>query len=105
MAGLHIGAFAPLGRGGRAAQPGGASTPLVRDPGELLSRTYSGSSARVDYRWRLELNTQDSDKDVLFRQEMRYPDNDLTGTIKLSEYLIGTTTDRTLVDSVEGTYI
>jgi hypothetical protein len=29
--------------------------------------------------------------------------NDLTGTIKLSEYLMGTTTDRTLVDSGEGT--
>ena len=27
--------------------------------------------------------------------------NDLTGTIKLSEYLMGTTTDRTLVDSGE----
>ncbi len=31
--------------------------------------------------------------------------NDLTGTIKLSEYLMGTTTDRTLVDSGEGTYV
>jgi hypothetical protein len=31
--------------------------------------------------------------------------NDLTGTIKLSEYLVGTTTDRTLVDSGEGTYV
>jgi hypothetical protein len=27
------------------------------------------------------------------------------GTIKLSEYLMGTTTDRTLVDSGEGTYV
>jgi hypothetical protein len=27
----------------------------------------------VDYRQRLELNTQDSDEDVLFLQEMRYP--------------------------------
>jgi hypothetical protein len=31
--------------------------------------------------------------------------NDLSGTIKLSEYLMGTTTDRTLVDSGEGTYV
>ncbi len=31
--------------------------------------------------------------------------NYLTGTIKLSEYLMGTTTDRTLVDSGEGTYV
>ncbi|MFN9909896.1 MAG: hypothetical protein ACK56F_27890, partial [bacterium] len=31
--------------------------------------------------------------------------NDLTGTIKLSEYLMGTTTDQTLVDSGEGTYV
>ncbi len=31
--------------------------------------------------------------------------NDMTGTIKLSEYLMGTTTDRNLVDSGEGTYV
>jgi hypothetical protein len=31
--------------------------------------------------------------------------NTLTGSIKLSEYLIGTTTDWTLVDSGEGTYM
>jgi hypothetical protein len=31
--------------------------------------------------------------------------NDLTGTIKLSEYLMGTTRDQTLVDSEEGTYV
>ncbi len=31
--------------------------------------------------------------------------NDLTCTIKLSEYLMGNTTDRTLVDSGEGTYV
>jgi hypothetical protein len=76
MAGLHIGAPARLQRGGRAAQPGGTSTPLVRNLGELLSRTYSG---RVDYRRRLELNTQDSDEDVLFRQEMRYPEREAGG--------------------------
>ena len=58
----------------REAEGAGASTPLVRDPGELLSRTYSGSSTRVDNWRRLELNTQDSDEDVLFRQEMRYPE-------------------------------
>ncbi len=79
MAGLHIGAPARLQRGGRAAQPGGFSTPLVRNPGGLLFRTFSGSSARVDYRRRLELNTQDSDEDVLFRQEMRYPERGAGG--------------------------
>jgi hypothetical protein len=47
MAGLHIGAPARLQRGGRSVQSGGSSTPLVRDPGELLSHTFSGSSARV----------------------------------------------------------
>jgi hypothetical protein len=31
--------------------------------------------------------------------------NDLTGSIKLSEYLMSTSKDRTLVDSGEGTYI
>jgi hypothetical protein len=79
MAGLHIGALARLQRGGRVVQPGGSSTPLVRDPGELLSRTFSGSSARLDYRRRLELNTQDSDEDVLFWQEMRYPERGAGG--------------------------
>jgi hypothetical protein len=54
-------------------QPAGASTALGGSSGEL-PRTYSGSSARVDYQQRLELNTQDSDEDVLFRQEMRYPE-------------------------------
>jgi hypothetical protein len=61
MARLHIRAPTHLQRGGRAIQPGGSSTPLVRDPGELLSRTFLGSFTRVDYRQRLELNTQDSD--------------------------------------------
>jgi hypothetical protein len=78
MAGLHIGAPARLQRGGRTIQPDGASTPLGGGPGEL-PRTYSGSSARVYYRWRLELNTQDSDEDVLFRQEMRYPERGAGG--------------------------
>ena len=40
---------------------------------------YSGSSARADYRQRLELNTQDSDEDVLFRQEMNYPERGAGG--------------------------
>jgi hypothetical protein len=44
-----------------------------------LPRTYSGSSARVDYRRRLEMNTQDSDEDALFRQEMRYPERGAGG--------------------------
>jgi hypothetical protein len=65
MAGLNIGAPTRLQRGGRALPPAGASTPLGGGSGEL-PRTYSGSSARADYRRRLELNTQDSDEDVLF---------------------------------------
>jgi hypothetical protein len=51
MAGLHIGAPKCLQGGGRAAQPDGASTLLLKGPGELLPCTYSGSFARVDY-WR-----------------------------------------------------
>jgi hypothetical protein len=79
MAVLHIGAPARLQGGGRVVQPGGTSTPLVGGPVEPLSRTYSESSARVDYRRRLELNTQDSDEDVLFRQEMRYTERGAGG--------------------------
>ena len=41
--------------------------------------------------------------EIYVRQEWAKA-NDLTGTIKLSEYLMGTTTDRALVDSGEGTY-
>ncbi len=78
MAGLNIGAPARLQRGGRALLPAGASTPLGGGSGEL-PRTYSGSSARVDYRRRLEMNTQDSDEDVLFRQEMNYPERGAGG--------------------------
>ena len=78
MAGLNIGAPARLQRRGRALPPTSARTPLGRDPGEL-PRTYSGSSARADYRRRLELNTQDSDEDVLFRQEMNYPERGAGG--------------------------
>jgi hypothetical protein len=85
MAGLYIGAPARLQRGRRAIQPCSSSTPPVRDPGELLSRTFSGSSARVDYRRRLELNTQDSDKDVLFRQEMRYPERGAGGFFNIRQ--------------------
>ncbi len=71
MAGLNIGAPTRLRRGGRALPPAGISTPLGGDSGEL-PRTYSGSSARADYRRRLELNAQDSNEDVLFRREMNY---------------------------------
>jgi hypothetical protein len=42
--------------------------------------------------------------EVYVRQEWAKA-NDLRGTIKLSEYLMGTTTDQTLVDSGEGTYV
>jgi hypothetical protein len=42
--------------------------------------------------------------EIYVRQEWARA-NDLTGTIKLSEYLMGTTTDQTLVDSGEGTYV
>jgi hypothetical protein len=55
MAVLNIGAPARLQRGGRALLPAGASTPLGGSSGEL-PRTYSGSSARVDYWRRLEMN-------------------------------------------------
>jgi hypothetical protein len=79
MAGLHIGAPTRLHRGGRAVQPGSSSTPLVRDPGELLSHNFSGSSARVDYGRQLELNTQDGEEDMLFRQEIRYPERGAGG--------------------------
>jgi hypothetical protein len=78
MAGLNIGAPARLQRGGRALLPAGASTPLGGGSGEL-PHTYSGSSARMDYWRRLELNTQDSDEDVLFRQEMNYPERGAGG--------------------------
>jgi hypothetical protein len=42
--------------------------------------------------------------EIYVRQEWARANN-LTGTIKLSEYLMGTTTDWTLVDSGEGTYV
>jgi hypothetical protein len=78
MAGLNIGAPARLQRGGRALPPTNASTPLGRGSGEL-PRTYSSSSARTDYRQRLELNAQDSDEDILFRREMNYPERGVGG--------------------------
>jgi hypothetical protein len=78
MDGLNIGAPTRLQRGGRVLTPAGTSTTLGGGSGEL-SRTYSGSSARADYRRRLELNTQDSDEDVLFRQEMNYPERGAGG--------------------------
>ncbi len=79
MAGLHIRGPASIARGGRAIQPGGSSKPLVRDPGELLSSTFLGSSAWVNYQRLLEMNTQDSNEDVLVRQEMRYPERGAGG--------------------------
>jgi hypothetical protein len=42
--------------------------------------------------------------EIYVRQEWAGANN-LTGTIKLSEYLMGTTTDWTLVESEEGTYV
>jgi hypothetical protein len=42
--------------------------------------------------------------EIYVRQEWARA-NDLTGTIKLLEYLMGTTTDQTLVDSGEDTYV
>jgi hypothetical protein len=41
---------------------------------------------------------------IYVRQEWARANN-LTGTIKLSKYLISSTTDQTLVDSGEGTYV
>jgi hypothetical protein len=69
---------ARLQRGGRALLPAGASTPLGGSSGEL-PHTYSSSSARVDYRGQLEMNTQDSDEDALFRQEIGYPERGVGG--------------------------
>jgi hypothetical protein len=101
MAGLHIGAPARPQRGGRALQPDvGASTPLGGGPGEL-PRTYSGSSARVDYRRQLELNTQDSDEDVLFRQEMRYPERGAGGFSSLRRAGAGESRDSSPVQPLE----
>ncbi len=100
MAGLHISAPASLQRGRRTLQPDGASTPLGGGPGEL-PRTYSGSSARVDYRQWLELNMQDSDEDVLFRQEMRYPERGTGGFSSLRRAGIGESRDSPPVQPLE----
>jgi len=100
MAGLHISAPASLRRGRRTLQPDGASTPLGGGPGELPS-TYSGSSARVDYRRRLELNTQDSEEDVLFRQEMRYPERGTGGFSNLRRAGAGESRDSPPVQPLE----
>jgi hypothetical protein len=62
---------ARIARGGRAIQPGGSSTPLAGDPGELLSHTFWVLPLESTILRRLEMNTQDSNEDVLFRQEMR----------------------------------
>ncbi len=51
-----------------------------RGIGDLgMAELNIGSSARVDYRRRLEKNTQDSDEDKLFRQEMNYPERGAGG--------------------------
>ncbi len=52
----------------------------------------------------LKSQTASAMYEIYVRQEWARA-NDLMGTIKLSEYLMGTTTDRTLVDSGEGTYV
>ncbi len=100
MAGLHIGAPARLQRGGRTIQPDCTSTPLGRGSGELPC-TYSGSSARVDYRRRLELNTQDSNEDVLFRQEMRYLERGAGGFSSLRRAGAGESRDSPPVQQLE----
>ncbi len=79
MAGLNIGAPTRLPRGGGALPSASTSTPLGANSGELPC-TYSSSSARADYRRRLELNAQDSDEDVLFRREMNYPERGAGGS-------------------------
>ena len=58
-----------------------------------MPRTYSGSSARADYRRRPELNTQDSDEDVLFRREMNYPEKGAGGFSGLDEPVQGRAED------------
>jgi hypothetical protein len=88
MTGLNIGAPAGLQRGGRALLPAGTSTPLGGSSGEL-PRSYSGSSARVDYWWRLEMSMQDSDEDALVRQEMRYPERGAGGFSSLQQQVQG----------------
>jgi hypothetical protein len=100
MASLHISAPACLQRGGRTLQPDGASTPLGGGPGEL-PRTYSGSSARVGYRRRLELNTHDSVEDMLFRQEMRYPERGAGGFSSLRQAGAGESRDSPPVQPLE----
>jgi hypothetical protein len=82
MAGLNIGTPTRLPRGGGALPSASASTPLGASSGELPCM-YSSSSARADYRRRLELNAQDSDEDVLFRREMNYPERGAGGSSSL----------------------
>jgi hypothetical protein len=53
---------------------------------------------------RLEGQMVTANYEIYVRQEWARA-NDLTGSIKLSEYLMGTTADRALVDSGEGTYV
>jgi hypothetical protein len=81
-------------RAGRAPD----STPLGGDSGEL-PRTYSSSSARADYRRRLELNAQESDEDVLFRREMNYPQRGAGGFSGLQQAGAGRAEDLRLCNS------
>jgi hypothetical protein len=55
---------------------------------------------RVDYRRRLELNTQDSDQDKLFRQE-RYPERGARGFSNLRRAGAGESRDSPPVQLLE----
>jgi hypothetical protein len=57
---------------GRPVQPEGASTPLDEARPTMLE-VLAASSVRPDYRRQLEMDTQDSEKDFLFRGSRRYP--------------------------------
>jgi hypothetical protein len=40
---------------------------------------FSASSVRLDYQRQLEMNTQDSEEDMLFRREIRYTSRERSG--------------------------
>ncbi len=56
----------------RPIQPEGASTPL-EDVRPSVLETLAVSSVRPDCRRQLEMDTQDSEEDLFFRESMRYP--------------------------------
>ncbi len=56
----------------RPIQPEGASTPLDEVRPTMLDN-LAASSVRPDYRRQLEMDTQDSEEDFLFRGSRRYP--------------------------------